>query len=247
MQIINHKEIHPAVIGWNKSSLTLSLHSVASEMKGLIESGTAPNYNLDNIPLDREDPKPWCQSFCRFNSSTHKKYSITASRSFTFLFGKIKYGHTEPPVSRVSQSLSREVPFAQRGGLGISQKPNTTQSFQAVAAGRWPTPAWGLGTTPGAVSSHFPSGQGACHCSTTSALLQPMLEATEKMVLVLEPNSGFEQIDTSCCSLNTTLQVESIHSSTCFIILRAVLEALACSNRKPGNGAVFHHSALYNC
>lgn len=61
---------------------------------------------------------------------------------------------------------------------------------------------WGMGTTPGAVGSCFPSGQGAWHCSATSALLQPMLEAT-KMVLVLEPDSGFQQTDASCCSLNT--------------------------------------------
>lgn len=77
-----------------------------------------------------------------------------------------------------------------------------------MAAGMWPSPAWGMGTTPGAVSSCFPFGLSACHCSATSALLQPMLEAT-KMALVLKPGSGFQQTDPSCCSLNTTLWVKA--------------------------------------
>lgn len=51
---------------------------------------------------------PWCHSFHGFNSSPHWKYSITAFRSFTFLFRKIKYGHTEPTASREIESLSRE-------------------------------------------------------------------------------------------------------------------------------------------
>lgn len=158
-----------------------------------------------------------------------------------------------PPAERQSLSAER-IPFAQRGGLSciphlvVSRQAKPHTAFPCHGSRQAATSCMRDEDHPRACKFSLPLWI-AC-LSFFSHVCSPAACARgdeEDPLLVLEPNPGFQQIEVSCCSLNTTMWLESVHSCTCFIILRGVPGALAYSKWKPRNSTVIHHSALYNC